>query len=75
MKYILQPPANEFILLENLPEEKCTIQFHDVTGRIVLTQSGENTSQRFHIATLSKGIYLIEISGKSINERLYFVKE
>ncbi|MEP7264695.1 MAG: T9SS type A sorting domain-containing protein [Bacteroidota bacterium] len=68
-------PATENILLENLPEEKCTILFHDITGRVVLKMDGERPSQPFNISSFSKGVYLIEVSNKNVYERLYFVKQ
>ncbi len=68
-------PAGEYILLENLQIRECQIILHDITGRVVATINNESATQQLNIASLSKGVYLIEISGKDVYERLYFVKE
>lgn len=68
-------PAGEYILLENLPINKCQIIVHDITGRVESTLNNESSKQQLNVASLSKGVYLIEITGKDVYERLYFVKE
>ena len=68
-------PAGEYIVLENLPTNKCQIVLHDITGRTVANINNESSKQQLNVASLSKGVYLIEVTGKNVHERLYFVKE
>ena len=76
--YVYPNPANEElnILLNSLPEGKTTIEFHDVTGRLVLSEEINSTTTSINISSLRQGVYMYRIvNGDNVIARDRIVKE
>ncbi len=76
--YVYPNPANEElnILLNSLPEGKTTIDFHDVTGRLVLSEEIKGNNTSINISSLKQGVYMYRIiNGDNIIARDRIVKE
>ncbi|MBO7571903.1 MAG: S8 family peptidase [Bacteroidales bacterium] len=76
--YVYPNPANEElnILLNSLPEGRTTIEFHDVTGRLVLSEEINSTTTSINISSLKQGVYMYRIiNGDNIIARDRIVKE
>ena len=58
--YVYPNPADEElnILLNSLPEGRTTIEFHDVTGRLVLSEEIKSNSTSINISSLLQGVYM-----------------
>lgn len=76
--YVYPNPAdNELnVLFNSLPEGRTTIEFHDVAGRMLLTQEITSTNARIDISSLPQGVYMCRIvNGDNIIARDRIVKE
>ena len=76
--YVYPNPADEElnVLLNTLPEGKTTIEFHDVTGRLVLSEEIKENSTSINISSLKQGVYMYRIiNGDNIIARDRIVKE
>lgn len=76
--YVYPNPADEElnILLNSLPEGRTTIEFHDVTGRLVLSEEIKGNSTSINISSLRQGVYMYRIiNGDNIIARDRIVKE
>ena len=61
--YVYPNPADEElnILFNNLPDGKNTIEFHDITGRLMFTQEITSTNTSINISSLKQGVYMYRI--------------
>ncbi|MDD4149471.1 MAG: T9SS type A sorting domain-containing protein, partial [Bacteroidales bacterium] len=70
-------PATKFINIvqENTDFEQLTV--YDITGRIVIQKSLNNSSTSLDISNLPSGVYLISLKtvNSSIEKRVKFVKK
>ena len=76
--YVYPNPADEElnILLNSLPEGRTTIEFHDVTGRLVLSEEIKSNSTSINISSLRQGVYMYRIvNGDNVIARDRIVKE
>ena len=76
--YVYPNPADEElnILLNSLPEGKTMIEFHDVTGRLVLSEEIRSNSTSINISPLKQGVYMYRIvNGDNVIARDRIVKE
>ena len=76
--YVYPNPANNElnILLNSLPEGRTTIEFHDVAGRLMLSQEITSTNARIDISSLPQGVYMCRIvNDDNIIARDRIVKE
>ena len=76
--YVYPNPADEElnILLNSLPEGRTTIEFHDVTGRLVLSEEIKGNSTSINISSLRQGVYMYRIvNGDNVIARDRIVKE
>ena len=76
--YVYPNPADEElnILLNSLPEGKTMIEFHDVTGRLVLSEEIKSANTSINISSLKQGVYMYRIvNGDNIIARDRIVKE
>lgn len=76
--YVYPNPADEElnILLNTLPEGRTTIEFHDVTGRLVLSEEIKSNSTSINISSLRQGVYMYRIvNGDNVIARDRIVKE
>lgn len=76
--YVYPNPADEElnILLNSLPEGKTMIEFHDVTGRLVLSEEIKSANTSINISSLKQGVYMYRIvNGDSVIARDRIVKE
>ena len=76
--YVYPNPAEDElnILLNTLPEGKTMIEFHDVTGRLVLSEEIRNNSTSINISPLKQGVYMYRIvNGDNVIARDRIVKE
>ncbi|MBO4874270.1 MAG: S8 family peptidase [Bacteroidales bacterium] len=76
--YVYPNPADEElnILLNSLPEGKTMIEFHDVTGRLVLSEEIKGNSTSINISSLRQGVYMYRIvNGDNVIARDRIVKE
>ena len=76
--YVYQNPADEElnILLNSLPEGRTTVEFHDVTGRLVLFEEIKDNSTSINISSLKQGVYMYRIvNGDDVIARDRIVKE
>ncbi|MBQ3832787.1 MAG: T9SS type A sorting domain-containing protein, partial [Bacteroidales bacterium] len=76
--YVYPNPADEElnILLNSLPEGKTMIEFHDVTGRLVLSEEIKSANPSINISSLKQGVYMYRIiNGENIIARDRIVKE
>ncbi len=76
--YVYPNPADEElnILLNSLPEGKTMIEFHDVTGRLVLSEEIKSANTSINISSLKQGVYMYRIiNGENIIARDRIVKE
>ncbi|MBQ4475192.1 MAG: T9SS type A sorting domain-containing protein, partial [Bacteroidales bacterium] len=76
--YVYPNPAdNELnILFNSLPEGRTTIEFHDVAGRLMMSQEITSTNARIDISSLPQGVYMCRIvNGDNIIARDRIVKE
>ena len=76
--YVYPNPADEDlnILLNSLPEGRTTIEFHDVTGRLVLSEEIKSNSTSINISSLRQGVYMYRIvNGDNVIARDRIVKE
>lgn len=76
--YVYPNPADEElnILLNSLPEGKTMIEFHDVTGRLVLSEEIKSANTSINISSLRQGVYMYRIvNGDSVIARDRIVKE
>jgi len=76
--YVYPNPANDElnILLNSLPEGRTTIEFHDVAGRLLLSQEISSTNARVDISSLPQGVYMCRIvNGENVIARDRIVKE
>ena len=71
------PTENELnILLNTIPEGKTMIEFHDVTGRLVLSEEIKGNSTSINISSLKQGVYMYRIvNGDNVIARDRIVKE
>ena len=62
------PANNELnILLNTLPEGRTTIEFHDVAGRLLISQEITSTNASINISSLPQGVYMCRIiNGRNI---------
>jgi hypothetical protein len=58
-------PFNNFLVVESPDEELYQIEISDFSGRIIKTLNPTNTITELNLATLSKGIYLINLHFKN----------
>ena len=64
------------ILINSLPEGSTTIEFHDVAGRLMLSQEITSTNAIIDISSLKQGIYMYRIvNGDRVIARNRIVKE
>ncbi len=76
--YVYPNPADEElnILLNSLPNGRTTIEFHDVTGRLVLSEEIKSNSTSINISSLRQGVYMYRIvNGDNVIARDRIVKE
>lgn len=76
--YVYPNPADEElnILLNSLPEGKTMIEFHDVTGRLVLSEEIKSANTSINISSLKQGVYMYRIvNGDNVIARDRIVKE
>ncbi len=76
--YVYPNPADEElnILLNSLPEGRTTIEIHDVTGRLVLSEEIKSNSTSINISSLRQGVYMYRIvNGDNVIARDRIVKE
>ena len=76
--YVYPNPAEDElnILLNTLPEGKTMIEFHDVTGRLVLSEEIRTNSTSINISPLKQGVYMYRIvNGDNVIARDRIVKE
>lgn len=76
--YVYPNPADEElnILLNSLPEGTTMIEFHDVTGRLVLSEEIKSANTSINISSLKQGVYMYRIvNGDSVIARDRIVKE
>ena len=76
--YVYQNPADEElnILLNVIPEGKTMIEFHDVAGRLVLSEEIKGNNTSINISSLKQGVYMYRIiNGDNIIARDRIVKE
>ncbi len=76
--YVYPNPADEElnILLNSLPEGKTMIEFHDVTGRLVLSEEIKSANTSINISSLRQGVYMYRIvNGDNVIARDRIVKE
>ena len=76
--YVYPNPADEElnILLNVIPEGKTMIEFHDVAGRLVLSEEIKGNSTSINISSLKQGVYMYRIiNGDNIIARDRIVKE
>ena len=76
--YVYPNPADEElnILLNSFPEGKTMIEFHDVTGRLVLSEEIKSANTSINISSLRQGVYMYRIiNGENIIARDRVVKE
>lgn len=76
--YVYPNPADEDlnILLNSLPEGRTMIEFHDVAGRLVLSEEIKSANTSINISSLKQGVYMYRIvNGDSVIARDRIVKE
>ena len=76
--YVYPNPADEElnILISSLPEGITTIEFHDVAGRLILSQEIASTNASINISSLKQGVYMYRIvNGDNVIARDRIVKE
>ncbi len=76
--YVYPNPADDElnILINSLPEGSTTIEFHDVAGRLMLSQEITSTNAIIDISSLKQGIYMYRIvNGDRVIARNRIVKE
>lgn len=76
--YVYPNPADEElnILLNSLPEGKTMIEFHDVTGRLVLSEEIKSANTSINISSFKQGVYMYRIvNGDNVIARDRIVKE
>ena len=76
--YVYPNPADEElnILLNSLLEGRTTIEFHDVTGRLILSEEINSTTTSINISSLRQGVYMYRIvNGDNVIARDRIVKE
>ena len=76
--YVYPNPANNElnILLNSLPEGRTMIEFHDVAGRLLMSQEITSTNARIDISSLPQGVYMCRIvNGDNIIARDRIVKK
>ena len=76
--YVYPNPADDElnILINSLPEGTTTIEFHDVAGRLMLSQEITSPNASIDISPLKQGIYLYRIvNGDSVIARDRIIKE
>ena len=76
--YVYPNPANDElnVLLNALPEGRTVVEFHDITGRLMLMQEITSTNARIDISSLPQGVYMCRIvNGDNIIARDRIVKE
>ena len=76
--YVYPNPADDElnVLLNSLPEGKTTIEFNDVTGRLVLSEEINSTITSINISSLKQGVYMYRmVNGDNIIARDRIVKE
>ncbi len=61
--YVYPNPADDElnILISSLPEGITTIEFHDVAGRLILSQEIASTNASINISSLKQGVYMYRI--------------
>jgi chitodextrinase len=67
-------PANDFIILKNVPEDSKII-FMNSIGNILLETTGTADEQTVSIKELSSGIYFIIIKNAEFNKSIKFIKQ
>ena len=75
--YVYPNPADEElnILLNSMPEGTTTIEFHDVTGRLVLSEEIKSANTSINISSLRQGVYMYRIvNGDNVIARDRIVK-
>ena len=56
------PAKNTFTIKSSTTNFATSVQMHDLTGKLLLTQSLENAPENnISIASLSKGIYMVTV--------------
>ena len=76
--YVYPNPADEElnILLNSMPEGTTIVEFHDVTGRLVLFEEIKSANTSINISSLRQGVYMYRIvNGDNIIARDRIVKE
>ena len=76
--YVYPNPADDElnILISSLPEGITTIEFHDVAGRLILSQEIASTNASINISSLKQGIYMYRIvNGDNVIARDRIVKK
>ena len=76
--YVYPNPADEElnVLLNALPEGRTMIEFHDVTGRLVLSEEIKSANTSINISSLKQGVYMYRIvNGDNVVARDRIVKE
>lgn len=66
-------PAGERFTVENVNGAK--LELYDMTGKLVLTDTGSDSSRKIDISYLPGGIYLLKINGKGWLESMKIVIE
>ena len=76
--YVYPNPADDElnILISSLPEGITTIEFHDVAGRLILSQEIASTNASINISPLKQGVYMYRIvNGDNVIARDRIVKK
>lgn len=58
-------PANQFIHIELLQSEEIRIEILDATGKLFISKRGNGRVNEIDLSSLSKGIYLVQVTSKS----------
>jgi hypothetical protein len=67
-------PAQHFITINSVLDEKISITIYDVNGREVIKTSSADKQKSIDISTISAGIYFVKIIGSEKTETLKFIK-
>jgi len=68
-------PANEFINIESLNSETVDVKIFDITGKFAFQWNSVRPDERINVQSLSKGVYVIEVSSDHNTSISKFIKK